>query len=127
MTHKILVVEDDLETLKFFGILLRAAGFEVELASVPAEGLKLARQAPPSLVLLDIMMPEMDGWEVCERLRQIAQMPIIFVTALKDAQNQTKGLVLADDYIVKPFDPRDLIQRIRVQIERSAAGSPAAP
>jgi len=127
MTHKILVVEDDVETLKFFGLLLRAAGFEVQLASVPAEGLRLARLAPPSLVLLDVMMPDMDGWEVCERLRQIAQMPIIFVTALKDAQNLSKGLVLADDYIVKPFDPRDLIQRVRAQIGRSAEGSPAAP
>ena len=127
MTHKILVIEDDVETLRFFGILLRAAGFEVQLASAPTEGLRLARLAPPSLVLLDIMMPDMDGWAVCEHLRQIGQMPIIFVTALKDAQNQTKGLVLAEDYIVKPFDPRELIQRVRAQIGREVGSSPAAP
>jgi len=126
MSHKILVIEDDFEMLSFLGILLHTAGFEALQASTAAEGLKLARQMQPSLVLLDIMMPEMDGWEVCERLRQIGPMPIIFVTALRDAQNRSKGMVLGDDYIVKPFDPRELIQRVRDQIERgvSAHASP---
>jgi DNA-binding response OmpR family regulator len=123
MSHKILVIEDDFEMLSFLGILLHTAGFEALQASTAAEGLKLARQMQPSLVLLDIMMPEMDGWEVCERLRQIGPMPIIFVTALRDAQNRSKGMVLGDDYIVKPFDPRELIQRVRDQIERGVSGS----
>jgi DNA-binding response OmpR family regulator len=121
MSQKILVIEDDYEMLSFLGILLNAAGFEVLQASSAIEGLKLARQMQPSLVLLDIMMPEMDGWEVSRRLRQISAMPIIFVTALRDAQNQSKGLVLGDDYIVKPFDPRELIQRVRAHIEHEVS------
>ena len=123
MSQKILVIDDEIETLALLGILLQAAGFEVLKASSPTEGLKLAEQQP-HLVLLDIMMPGMTGWEVCERLRQIAPMPIIFVTALRDAQSQSKGLFLGDDYIVKPFDTRELIQRVRAHIERE--GSPDA-
>jgi len=126
MSHKILVIEDDIEMLTFLGILLRTAGFEVLQASAAAEGLDLARQMPPSLVLLDIMLPDMDGWEVCERLRQIGPMPIVFVTALRDAVNQSKGLAMGDDYIVKPFDPRELVRRVREQIERSTDGTPGA-
>jgi two-component system response regulator ResD len=121
MSQKILVIEDDYEMLSFLGILLHAAGFEVLSAISATEGLKMARQMQPNVVLLDIMMPDMDGWEVCRRLRQIATMPIIFVTALQDAQNQSKGLVLGDDYIVKPFDPRELIRRVRAQIEREVS------
>ena len=126
MSHKILVIEDDIEMLTFLGILLRTAGFEVLQASAAAEGLDLARQMPPSLVLLDIMLPDMDGWEVCERLRQIGPMPIVFVTALRDAVNQSKGLAMGDDYIVKPFDPRELVRRVREQIERSSDSTPGA-
>jgi DNA-binding response OmpR family regulator len=127
MSHKILVIEDDIEMLTFLGILLRTAGFEVLQASFAAEGLKLARQRQPSLVLLDIMLPDMDGWVVCERLRQIGPMPIVFVTALRDSQNQSKGLAMGDDYIVKPFDPRELVRRVREQIERSVDSTAAAP
>ncbi len=126
MSHKILVIEDDIEMLTFLGILLRTAGFEVLQASAAAEGLNLARQTPPSLVLLDIMLPDMDGWEVCERLRQIGPMPIVFVTALRDSQNESKGLAMGDDYIVKPFDPRELVRRVREQIERSTDDTPGA-
>jgi DNA-binding response OmpR family regulator len=81
-------------------------------------GLKLAETARPDLVLLDIMMPDVDGWEACRRLREIGDMPIVFVTALRDAKNRDKGLILGDDYIVKPFDPRDLISRVRSHIQR---------
>jgi DNA-binding response OmpR family regulator len=123
MSHKILVIEDDFEMLSFLGILLHTAGFEALQASSAAEGLKLARQMQPSLVLLDIMLPEMDGWQVCERLRQIGPMPIVFVTALRDSKNRSKGLVMGDDYIVKPFDPRELIRRVREQIERGVAAN----
>jgi DNA-binding response OmpR family regulator len=131
VNHKILVIEDDYDMLAFLGILLHEAGFDTLQASSAPEGLKLARKAKPDLVLLDIMMPEMDGWETCRRLREISDMPIVFVTALRDAANQSKGLVIGDDYITKPFDPRDLIKRIRGHIERwlskqSASTGPAA-
>jgi DNA-binding response OmpR family regulator len=128
MSHKILVIDDEIETLTLLGILLHAAGYEVLTASSPAEGLKLADDHRPDLVLLDIMMPGMTGWEVCERLRQIAPMPIIFVTALRDAQSKSKGLLVGDDYIVKPFDTRELVQRVRAHIEpESAPGANPTP
>ncbi len=129
MSHKILTIEDDIEMLTFLGILLQTAGYEVLQASSAAEGLRLARQMQPSLVLLDVMLPDMDGWEVCERLRQIGPMPIVFVTVLRNLQDKSKAEAMGDDYIVKPFDPRDLVRRVREQIERSVSvdGTPATP
>ncbi len=129
MSHKILTIEDDIEMLTFLGILLQTAGFEVLQASSAAEGLRLARQMQPSLVLLDVMLPDMDGWEVCERLRQIGPMPIVFVTVLRTSQDQSRAMAMGDDYIVKPFDPRELVRRVREQIERSTSvdGNPATP
>ncbi len=127
MGHKILAIEDDIEMLTFLGILLQTAGFEVLQASSAAEGLRLARQMQPSLVLLDIMLPDMDGWEVCERLRQIGPMPIVFVTVLRSSQDESKAMTMGDDYIVKPFDPRELVRRVREQIERSVDSTLEAP
>ncbi len=121
MGHKILVIEDDYDMLAFLGVLLHEAGFEVLQATSAAQGLKLAANDRPDLVLLDIMMPEMDGWEACRRLREVADMPIVFVTALRDAKDRDKGLVIGDDYIVKPFDPRELLNRVRDHIERWVA------
>ncbi len=118
MTHKILIIEDDIDMLSFLGILLRESGYEVLPASSATHGLKLAENSRPDLVLLDIMMPDVDGWETCRRLREIGDMPIVFVTALRDAKNREKGLILGDDYIVKPFDPRELVTRVRSHIER---------
>ena len=118
MAHKILIIEDDIDMLSFLGILLREAGYEVLPASSATRGLKLAETDKPDLVLLDIMMPDVDGWETCRRLRELGDMPIVFVTALRDAKNREKGLILGDDYIVKPFNPRDLISRVRSHIER---------
>lgn len=129
MKHKILVIEDDYDMLSFLGILLHEAGYDVLQANSSMEGLRLARTNTVDLVLLDIMMPEIDGWETCRRLRQIGNMPIVFVTALRDSENQSKGLVVGDDYIVKPFDPRELLNRVRGHIERwiAKAGQPASP
>lgn len=118
MGHKILVIEDDYDMLAFLGVLLHEAGFEVLQATSADLGLKLAQANKPDLVLLDIMMPEVDGWEACRRLRAVGDMPIVFVTALRDAKNRDKGLVIGDDYIVKPFDPRELLNRVRYHIER---------
>jgi DNA-binding response OmpR family regulator len=118
MSYRILVIEDDYDMLSFLGVLLHEAGFEVLQTTSAAQGLKMAQKDKPDLVLLDIMMPEMDGWEACRRLREVADMPIVFVTALRDAKNRDKGLVIGDDYIVKPFDPRELLNRVRSHIER---------
>ena len=118
MSQKILIIEDDFDMLSFLSILLREAGYEIFPANSAAQGLKLAQHAKPDLVLLDIMMPDVDGWETSRRLRELGEMPIVFVTALRDPKNRERGLILGDDYIVKPFDPRDLIDRIRRHIER---------
>jgi DNA-binding response OmpR family regulator len=116
MSHKILVIDDDCDMLAFLGLLLHQADFEVLQANSSQEGLKLAQQTPPDLVLLDIMMPGMDGWETCRRLREVADMPIVFVTALSDTETQFKSLAVGDDYIMKPVDPRELIKRVRSHI-----------
>ena len=121
MGHKILVIEDDPDMLSFLNILLHETGFEVLPANSATYGLKLAQADRPDLVLLDVMMPDVDGWETCRRLREIGDMPIVFVTALRDAKNRDRGLSMGDDYIVKPFDPRELISRVRSHIERWAA------
>jgi len=127
MSHKILVIEDDTDMLSFLSILLREAGFEVLPASSATHGLELAKTGKPDLVLLDIMMPDVDGWETSRRLRELGDMPIVFVTALRDAKNREKGLILGDDYIVKPFDPRELISRVRNHIERWMSKSQPPP
>jgi len=127
MAHKILVIEDDTDMLSFLSILMREAGFEVLTASSAALGLELAQTGRPDLVLLDIMMPDVDGWEISRRLRELGDMPIVFVTALRDAKNREKGLILGDDYIVKPFDPRELVSRVRKHIERWMSKSQPPP
>ena len=121
MSRKILIIEDDLDMLTLLGIVLHGAGFDTLQARSAAGGLELARKTRPDLVLLDIMMPEIDGWEACHRLRQIGDMPIIFVTALRDAANESRGLLVGDDYIMKPFDHHDLVQRVCGHIDRSLA------
>jgi two-component system KDP operon response regulator KdpE len=118
MGNKILVIDDDYDMLGFLGILLHEAGFDVLQAASPFEGLKLAREEKPDLVVLDIMMPEMDGWEVCRRLRKIGDMPIMFLTVLRDPEHRAKGMILGDDYIMKPFDSHELLQRIKALMER---------
>jgi two-component system, OmpR family, response regulator len=125
MSHQILVIDDEIETLSLLRVLLQAAGFDVTTAISPTEGLKLAAQAPPDLVLLDVMMPEMDGWTASQHLRQVGRMPIIFVSAKHTTQDLSKGLFLGDDYIVKPFDPRELVRRVRAQLEREASADAA--
>ena len=121
MSHKILVIEDDCDMLALLSVLLHQADFEVLQANSSIEGLKLAQQAKPDLVLLDIVLPDLDGWETCRRLREIADMPIVFVTALADAETQSKGRDVGDDYIIKPVDPRELIKRVRHHIADRAA------
>jgi len=125
MPEKILVVDDDEDVLLFIGILLQQSGFEVLKARAPLEGLTLAREQKPDLVLLDIMMPGMDGWEVSRRLKETSNVPIVFVTAKASAEDRMKGMEMGDDYVVKPFDAHELVVRIREQLRPRAAGSSA--
>ncbi len=121
MPQKILVIDDDENTLWLLGTLLQHHHFDVLKASSAAEGLLLAREAQPDLILLDVMMPEMDGWEVCRRVRETLSVPIIFLTAKSAVKDVVKGLELGgDDYVVKPFDNQELLARIRTQLRRGA-------
>jgi two-component system KDP operon response regulator KdpE len=93
----------------------------VDLAYDGAEGLRQAYALQPDLVVLDIMMPDMDGWTVCERLRELSDVPIIFVTAVGKESDIVRGLEMgADDYLVKPFSPRELLARIEAVLRRDA-------
>ena len=124
MKPKILVVDDEPDALELVGFNLKRAGFDVVTALDGAEALRKARQLLPSLIVLDVMLPEMDGLEVCKQLRidsQTATTPIILLTARAAEIDRVLGLELgADDYLTKPFSPRELILRIRNVLGRRA-------
>jgi DNA-binding response OmpR family regulator len=122
MADKVLVIDDDEATLWLVSTLLKHHGFEVVEAASPEEGLRLAYHTHPDLVVLDIMMPNMDGWEVCRRLRELSEVPIVFLTAKSSINDVVFGLELgADDYVVKPFDNQELVARVRAHLRRSPA------
>ena len=120
MPEKILIIDDEEPTVQLISILLEKRGFEPIKAYRAEEGLRKAYRHQPDLVLLDIMMPDMDGWEVCKRLREMSDVPIIFLTARSDVKDIVRGLELgSDDYIVKPYDNDELIARVRAHLRRS--------
>lgn len=126
MPARILVIEDDPAIATLTQLQLENQGYQVQLAYDGIEGLRHAYAWQPDLVVLDIMMPDMDGWTVCERLRELSEVPIIFVTAIGKEADIVRGLEMgADDYIVKPFSPRELVARIEAVMRREArAGTP---
>lgn len=120
MSEKILVIDDEETTVQLIAMLLERRGFEVIKAYRAEEGLRKAYRHQPELVLLDIMMPDMDGWEVCKRLREMSDIPIIFLTARGEVRDVVRGLEMgADDYVVKPYDNDELIARVRAHLRRS--------
>jgi len=124
MKAKILVVDDEPDALELIEVNLRASGYDVLVADDGREALQKARAAMPDLVLLDVMLPEMDGLEVCKTLRRdaaTALIPIIMLTARAAEMDRVLGLELgADDYITKPFSPRELILRVKNLLERAS-------
>jgi DNA-binding response OmpR family regulator len=117
---KILIVDDDAALLKVLRLSLEREGFEVITALGGAEALRKAYELRPDLVVLDVMMPNMDGWMTCRRLREIADMPIIMLTAKGDESDIVHGLDLgADDYISKPCSSEELKARIRALLRRA--------
>ncbi len=120
MSETILLIEDDEALAQLIQLLLERAGYQVMAANGGAMGLEVANQTPPDLVLLDILMPDMDGWHVYEALRRITDAPILFLTALGDEHNITYGLGLgADDYITKPFGYKELVTRVKAALARN--------
>ena len=124
MSEKILVIDDEETTVQLISIVLERRGYEVIKAFRAEDGLRKAYRTHPDLVLLDIMMPNMDGWEVCRRLRELSDVPIIFLTARSEIRDVVKGLEMgADDYIVKPYDNDELVARVRAHLRRAPAPS----
>src|SRR6187399_517573 len=119
----ILVVDDERNIVQLARLYLRNEGYQVEAAANGREALEKVRQTNPSLILLDLMMPEMDGWEVCKQLRKTSDVPIIMLTARDDDIDKVVGLELgADDYVTKPFNPRELVARVKAVLRRSQNG-----
>ncbi len=125
----ILIVEDDRNIASLVEQYLRKEGFETLSAGDGDAGLALARREGPALVILDINLPGMDGWEVCRALRRDSDVPILMLTARAEEMDRVVGLSIgADDYVVKPFSPRELVERVKAILRRTAgrADPPAA-
>jgi len=128
MATRVLVVDDERVVTEVVERYLQREGYEVSLASDGAEALELIQNWVPDLVVLDLMLPVLDGLEICRRIRQDSQMPIIMLTARGEETDRVVGLELgADDYIVKPFSPRELVARVKSVLRRTSAGPPPAP
>ena len=116
----ILVVDDEASIRRFLGAGLRAEGFQVTEAADGEEAVRAVEEYSPDLVLLDIMMPKMDGFEACRRIREWSNGPIIMRSAMSESMDNVKGLSLgADDYMTKPFGIDELLARIRAVLNRS--------
>lgn len=126
-SKQILMIDDDTSLHRLLGQYLEDAGFTVLHAESGQKGLKLLFEHRPALILLDVMMPKMDGWETCRRIRELTDVPIIFLTAKGDEPDRLQGFRLgADDYIPKPFSFPELVARVEA-ILRRAAHSTATP
>lgn len=124
---KVLVVDDDPGIVKLVRTYLEQVGFEVAVAYDGKKAMQIARNDRPDLVILDLMLPEMDGWDVCRALRKESDVPIIMLTARVEESDKLIGLELgADDYVTKPFSPRELVARVR-SVLRRVEGMPARP
>jgi len=117
MSARILVVDDDPSIAEMIGIVLRAEEYEPQFAADGAQALELFHSIRPDLVLLDLMLPGIDGIEVCSRIRAESGVPIIMLTAKGETTDVVRGLESgADDYVVKPFNPKELVARIRTRL-----------
>ncbi len=119
MSIRILVVDDEPSVTDLLAYNLRKAHYDVVIASDGRQALRLARETSPDLILLDLMLPEVDGLDVCRELRKSTSVPIIMVTALGEETDRVVGLeVGADDYITKPFGMRELLARVKAVLRR---------
>jgi len=118
--HTVLIVEDDPDTVKLVGLYLNRDGHKVLSARDGLDGLRVAREARPDLVVLDLMLPSLDGMGVCRALREESDVPIVMLTARVEERDRLSGLDLgADDYVTKPFSPRELAARVRAVLRRT--------
>jgi len=126
VTKKVLVIEDEVNIAELLRLYLEKDGFQVRIAGDGATGVAEVKVFKPDLVLLDIMLPTMDGWEVCRAIRKTSNVPIIMLTAKQETFDKVAGLEMgADDYITKPFEVKELLARIHAVLRRygQTAGS----
>src|SRR5579871_5905895 len=122
MSQKILVIEDEEGIIHLLNLYLKDAGYDVVVARDGADGMALHARERPDLVILDIMLPAIDGFEVCRRIRAWSKTPILMLTARIGEDDRVNGFELgADDYLVKPFSPRELVSRVRAILRRTGA------
>lgn len=124
--RRILVVDDEERMVRFIRLNLEHDGFQVSEAFNGKEAIQKIRDVTPDLILLDVMMPDLDGFEVLETVREVSNVPVIMLTAKGEEDDRVRGLELgADDYVTKPFSPRELVSRVKAVLRRteSASGS----
>ncbi len=118
--QEILLIEDDEALSRMMRLQLEHAGYKVTACQTGASGLEAAQKSEPDLILLDILLPDMDGWDVCDQLKKFTQAPIVFSTALGSERDVIRGLELgADDYIIKPFSYKELLARVKAALHRA--------
>ncbi len=116
----VLIVEDDRNTAALVATYLEKEGFDTLQVHDGAEALALAEKTPPGFVILDVMLPGADGWEICRQLRRFSDVPILMLSAREEEIDRVLGLSLgADDYVVKPFSPRELVERVKAILRRT--------
>ena len=119
MSEKILVLDDEKEIAEVIALYLRNEGYEVEVAHTGLEALKKVEENPPKLALLDVMLPDIEGFRVLQKIREKYRFPVIMLTAKTEDGDKITGLTLgADDYIAKPFNPLELVARVKAQLRR---------
>lgn len=124
MAETLLLIEDDVTLCEALRFMLTKKGFQVEVANSALAGLQKAYAVKPDAIILDIMLPDMDGWQTCARFREMSDVPIIMLTALGSEENVVKGLNLgADDYLVKPVTAEELSARVRALLRRVSRAS----
>ena len=127
-TLKILLVDDDPNIRQLVNLYLQKEQYTVTMSADGNDALKQFKASPPNLILLDIMLPGMDGWQVCREVRKVSNIPIIMLTAKDETFDKVLGLELgADDYVVKPFDMKELVARIKAVLRRYQSADAAVP
>ncbi len=127
LNRRILIVEDERRMARFIRLNLEHDGFQVVEAVTGQQAIQQLRDAFPDLILLDVMLPDLDGFHVLQTVREISDVPVIMLTAKGEEEDRVRGLELgADDYVTKPFSPRELVSRVRAVLRRSEAIKPGA-
>ncbi len=128
MNSKILVVDDDKDMCQYYAISLQKNGFNVDIAHDGLDGLQKMYVLEPDLMLVDIMIPKLNGWDLCQRVREISNVPVILLSALGSKEDTLKGLSLdADDYLTKPISPNVLAARINAILRRASGSKRSTP